>query len=458
MPAHPCHPRLLAWTDSPEEVAARLRGCPGFVWLDTAGHRPGQDADGGLSLLTAFPSQVFTGSIANPAPLEKALETLRPESSRAGSDAADWGFPTAGLFGGIDYEGAYTFGLYPEVLAYRHASRQWFATGPRLPALAASGEDPNSNLHPIPEPAIPGPENPHFQNETTPEHYQNLVARAQAYIAAGDIYQVNLAHRFTAPWPAGADAFPLALRLRAASPAPYAAFMDLGGRQILSSSPESFLKISGRHIRTRPIKGTRPRFRDSAADERSAIELMRSEKERAELLMITDLLRNDLGQVCEFGSVRVTDLLKLEPFEQVFHLVSTIEGRLRDNISPVAAMAACFPGGSITGAPKKRAMEIIAELEAAPRGLYTGAIGYFGANGESQFNIAIRTIVIQDHTASFQVGAGIVADSKPESEWLETLHKAAGIFAAAALPTATPPRRITSPGTAPHTAFQAGNA
>ncbi|MDB6072286.1 MAG: pabB, partial [Verrucomicrobiales bacterium] len=354
MPAHPCPPRLLPWADSPEEIAARLRGCPGFVWLDTAGHRPGQDADGGLSLLTAFPSQILKGSIADPAPLENALETLRHADSGAAS--ADWGFPLAGLFGGIDYDGEYTFGLYPEVLAYRHASRQWFATGPRLPALASPGPLNANIFSVVPESPPPGPENPGFHNETTPDHYQDLVARAQEYIAAGDIYQVNLTHRFTAPWPVGADAFPLALRLRAASPAPYAAFIDLDGRQILSSSPESFLRISGRHIRTRPIKGTRPRFHDSAADERSAIELMRSDKERAELLMITDLLRNDLGKVCEFGSVRVTDLLKLEPFEQVFHLVSTIEGRLRDNISPVAALAACFPGGSITGAPKKRAM------------------------------------------------------------------------------------------------------
>jgi para-aminobenzoate synthetase component 1 len=150
--------------------------------------------------------------------------------------------------------------------------------------------------------------------------------------------------------------------------------------------------------------------------------------------MITDLLRNDLGQVCEFGSVRVTDLLQLETYEQVFHLVSTIQGTLRPDISHVAALRACSPGGSITGAPKKRAMEIIAELEAGPRGPYTGAIGYFGANGESQFSIAIRTILIQQDLASFHVGAGIVADSIPAHEWQETLHKAAGLLAASQSP------------------------
>jgi anthranilate/para-aminobenzoate synthase component I len=144
--------------------------------------------------------------------------------------------------------------------------------------------------------------------------------------------------------------------------------------------------------------------------------------------MITDLLRNDLGQVCDYGSVRVTDLLKLETYEQVFHLVSTIQGTLRPDISPVAALQACSPGGSITGAPKKRATEIIAELEASPRGAYTGSIGYFGANGESQFSIAIRTIALQENLATFHVGAGIVADSIPALEWQETLHKAAGIL------------------------------
>jgi anthranilate/para-aminobenzoate synthase component I len=197
---------------------------------------------------------------------------------------------------------------------------------------------------------------------------------------------------------------------------------------VLSSSPELFLKISGRTISTRPIKGTRPRRAGRRADEQSAQELVTSPKERAELVMITDLERNDLGQVCEFGSVTVSELLKLERFEQVFHLVSTVDGRLRPELDAVSALRACFPGGSITGAPKKRAMEIIAELERTPRGLYTGAIGYFGFNGESQFNIAIRTLVIENGQAHFHAGAGIVADSEPEKEWQETLDKAAGIL------------------------------
>jgi anthranilate/para-aminobenzoate synthase component I len=181
-------------------------------------------------------------------------------------------------------------------------------------------------------------------------------------------------------------------RLRRASPAPYACFLRLGDTAVLSASPECFLQIDGRRIMTRPIKGTRPR----GADDASVMEeLLGSEKERAELVMITDLERNDLGQVCEYGSVRVPELLHLEAYEQVFHLVSTVEGRLRDEVSHVEALRACFPGGSISGAPKKRAMEIIAELEPFPRGIYTGAIGSFGFNGESRFSMAIRTAVFE---------------------------------------------------------------
>ncbi len=424
MKTAPAPPRPLAWTAPPEEIANRLRSLPGMVWLDTAGHHPDSDSSSSFSLLTAQPRTVLTGHISQPAPLDQALADLRQRTP----SLTDYGFPLSGLFGTVDYTGHYTFGVYDEVLLYRHATQTWLATGPQLPAFLTN---PSSSTT---APAFI----PTFHPDISDHAYTALVHRAQDYITAGDIYQVNLAHRFSSPWPAPADALPLAHRLRDASPAPYAAFLDLPPRQIISSSPESFLKISGSSIRTRPIKGTRPRFHDPAADERSAIDLIRSEKERAELLMITDLLRSDLGQVCEFGSVRVTDLLKLERYEQVFHLVSTIEGQLRPDISHPAALAACLPGGSITGAPKKRATEIIAELEPSPRGLYTGVIGYFGANGESQFSIAIRTITIENHLATFHVGAGIVADSIPTLEWQETLHKAAGILAA----TAADPRHL----------------
>jgi anthranilate/para-aminobenzoate synthase component I len=205
-----------------------------------------------------------------------------------------------------------------------------------------------------------------------------------------------------------------------------------GGRVIASSSPELFLQMDGREVVTRPIKGTRPRAGDPAADAAAARELGESAKERAELVMITDLERNDLGQVCDYGSVVVRELLKPERYAQVHHLVSTVAGRLRADIDHIEALRACFPGGSITGAPKKRAREIIAELEPARRGLYTGAIGCIRYDGRSAFNIAIRTAILEPHgRAHFHAGAGIVADSRPRQEWDETLWKAAGILRAA---------------------------
>ncbi len=260
------------------------------------------------------------------------------------------------------------------------------------------------------------------------------VERAQRYIRAGDIYQVNLSQRLTAQCAdTGWDFFE---KLSAVSPAPFAAFLDCDGGnrhgrfQIASSSPEQFLRLSGSQIITRPIKGTRPRDADATRDAQLAYELQTSAKELAELVMITDLLRNDLGKVCEYGSVLVPELAKLEKFAQVQHLVSTVEGRLRKDVTHFAAFASCFPGGSITGAPKFRAMEIIDELEPISRGPYCGAIGYLGFNRESQLNIAIRTAICRDGVAHFNVGAGIVADSDPAAEYEETLAKARGFFAA----------------------------
>jgi anthranilate/para-aminobenzoate synthase component I len=270
-----------------------------------------------------------------------------------------------------------------------------------------------------------------FVPQVSKADYTAAVRRAQAYIAAGDIYQVNLSHPWRAGWPVGREFLPYYLRLREISPAPHAACLNLDGTTIMSASPELFLKMDGRTITTRPIKGTRPRFPDDPArDVQSARDLLACEKERAELLMITDLERNDLGQVCEYGSVQTPDLWQVESFAQVYHLVSTVTGTLRPGISHAAAFRACFPGGSISGAPKKRALEIIAELETHPRGLYTGAIGYFGFDGTSQWNIAIRTAVQRGKEISFHAGSGIVADSIPDREWEETLHKASGILRA----------------------------
>ena len=268
---------------------------------------------------------------------------------------------------------------------------------------------------------------PYLSSNLTRAEFISAVERAQRYIRQGDIYQVNLSHRLTALCD---SAWQLFQKLAAVSPAPFSAFLDAGDFQLASSSPEQFLRMSGSHIVTRPIKGTRPRDHDGNRDAQLAYELQTSAKELAELVMITDLLRNDLGRICQFGSVAVPEMAKLEKFAQVQHLVSTVEGRLRNDVTHFAALAASFPGGSITGAPKFRAMEIIDELEPLSRGAYCGCIGYLGFNRESQLNIAIRTAVCKDGRAHFNVGAGIVADSNPAAEYEETLAKARGFLAA----------------------------
>ncbi|HSI11936.1 MAG TPA: aminodeoxychorismate synthase component I [Chthoniobacter sp.] len=399
-------PRPVALELTPAEVAAACGHLPGRVFFDTAleGGEAGQ-----LSIVAAAPRKILRGR-EDWAVLREAV------AARAGGPDCDDGLPAGFAAGFVEYDGAFCFGIYEDALIYRHAEQRWYEVG-----------DLASQLRPAAPAALTA--GPHFVSRMTPEDFCHRVARAQEYIAAGDIYQVNIAHRFSAPWDGETFAFYEALRHY--SPAPYGAFLELDGRAMLSTSPESFLKISGRSIRTRPIKGTRPRRAEVNADALSAYDLRNSPKETAELVMITDLERNDLGAICEYGSVHVKELLKLESYEQVFHLVSTVEGRLREEIDPVSALRACFPGGSITGAPKKRAREIIAELEPEPRGVYTGAMGWFGFNGESQFNIAIRTVVVENGQAHFHVGAGIVADSVPEKEWQETLDKAAGILLAA---------------------------
>ena len=269
-----------------------------------------------------------------------------------------------------------------------------------------------------------------IQSTLSPAEFIDRVERARRYICAGDIYQVNLSQRLAAPLRGSSWEF--FRRLSAVSPAPFAAFLQCNEFQLASSSPELFLRLDGSRIITRPIKGTRPRAADADEDTRLAFELQTSPKENAELLMITDLLRNDLGRVCEFGSVHVPDLMRLERFAQVQHLVSTVEGRLRRDVTHLAALAACFPGGSVTGAPKFRAMEIIDDLEPTARGPFCGALGYLGFNRASQFGVIIRTAICKGGKAYFPVGAGIVADSQAEAEFSETVAKAAGFVAALA--------------------------
>jgi len=274
------------------------------------------------------------------------------------------------------------------------------------------------------------------------------VRRVQRYILCGDIYQLNLSQRLAASWPS--SGWNLFQRLSAVSPAPFSAYLDCGDFQIASSSPELFLRLSGSHIQTRPIKGTRPRAADPTRDAQLAYELQTSAKEMAELVMITDLLRNDLGKVCEFGSVQVPELARLECFPQVQHLVSTVEGRLRSSVTHFAAFASCFPGGSISGAPKFRAMELIDELEPTARGPYTGALGYLGFNRESQLSIVIRAAFCFGGSAYFHTGAGIVADSVAEAEYEETLAKARGFLEALRLAGEPKGRDLPTACTADH--------
>lgn len=328
-------------------------------------------------------------------------------------------------------------GFYSSLLVHdHHENRTWIiATGLKADgdrsAVAAENEIERWERRVCGKILVPeamANSNCRLAQQLTREQYMNIVERAKRYIYGGDIYQVNLANRFTTAWDSGG--YSLFENLRQRSPAPFAAYIHCGDLEIASSSPELFLRLSGQKVETRPIKGTRPRSANPQEDSRLAKELLASKKELAELLMITDLLRNDLGRFCEYGTVKVPDLHSLETYSQVHHLVSTVVGQMRQEVSHLQAVASAFPGGSITGAPKIRAMEIIHELEPIERGPYTGCIGYIGFNRESQLNIAIRTAVNREDQATFHAGAGIVADSDPASEYEETLAKASGFVAA----------------------------
>ena len=258
------------------------------------------------------------------------------------------------------------------------------------------------------------------------ERYATAFGRVRDYIHAGDCYQINLAQRFAAP--AAGDPWLAYQALRVINPAPYAAYLNTPHGQILSASPERFLKLERGSVETKPIKGTRPRAGHPRVDAELAAELKASEKDRAENVMIVDLLRNDLSKNCELGSVKVTKLFEVESFATVHHLVSTVTGTLRQGRDALDLLRGCFPGGSITGAPKLRAMQIIEELEPDRRGVYCGAIGYIGCDGNMDLNIAIRTLVYAGGTIRFWAGGGIVADSRLEDEYQETFDKAAAML------------------------------
>jgi len=264
--------------------------------------------------------------------------------------------------------------------------------------------------------------------------FLDQVRRAQEYIRAGDVFQVNLSRRWQVRLHDDVTAVELYRRLCAANPAPFAGFMTFAeGRAIISSSPERLVEVRGRQVNTRPIAGTHPRGADPEQDRQLSRELLRHPKERAEHVMLIDLERNDLGRVCRTGTVRVKDFMTLESYRHVHHIVSEVSGELRDDITPARTIRAVFPGGTITGCPKVRCMQIIAELEQAPRAAYTGAMGYINRDGGLDMNILIRTIVQNGRDVELRAGAGIVADSVPERELAETRAKARGMLAALGL-------------------------
>jgi anthranilate synthase component 1 len=260
------------------------------------------------------------------------------------------------------------------------------------------------------------------------EVYESIVKRAKEYIASGDIYQVVLSQRFEAE--VGVDAFTVYRALRHVNPSPYMFFIRMGDRSIVGSSPEMLVRVEGRHAITHPIAGTRPRGKSAEEDVRLGEELKRNEKERAEHVMLVDLGRNDIGRVCDYGTVRVPTFMTLERYSHVMHLVSVVEGQLAEGRDRLDALVSCFPAGTVSGAPKVRAMQIINELEPTRRGLYAGAVGYLDFAGNLDFCIAIRSILLEGGKAYIQAGAGIVADSNPTAEYEETRDKARAMIRA----------------------------
>lgn len=292
-------------------------------------------------------------------------------------------------------------------------------------AQAATAWRPASSLGPLA-----------FSPEQEPSSYRDRVRRCQEYIAAGDIYQANLSHRFTVTgealaWPDRLHMDMLAYdRLRRMNPSPFSGLLRFGQTSLVSSSPERLVRLDGRHADTRPIAGTRPRGHSPAEDQRLSDELRVNEKERAEHVMLVDLERNDLGRVCDFGTVRVEEFMALEQYSHVSHLVSNVSGSLSEASTGFDLLRAVFPGGTITGVPKIRCMEVIEGLEPVRRGAYTGSMGYLSWSGDLDFNILIRTLVVRNGRGYLQVGAGIVADSDPAREYDETLYKAQAFLSA----------------------------
>jgi para-aminobenzoate synthetase component 1 len=334
-------------------------------------------------------------------------------------------------------------GFYDTIVAYDHKENKTYLISTGFPELEEGKRQKRAearlnelrNLVMLaPPPSIvrePAKKGLKLKANFSHEGYLEAVTRAREYICAGDIFQVNLSQRLEVEL--NTTSYELYKRLRKINPAPFANYFNFDGVNIVGASPERFLKARGDCVETRPIKGTKPRGGTPEEDRKLAEKLLASKKDRAENIMIVDLERNDIGRVCRYGTVKVTELAILETYPTVFHLTSTVVGQLREGKSVIDLLKATFPGGSITGAPKVRAMEIIDELEPTRRSVYTGSLGYISFNGDMDLNIVIRTIIVKDGKAYFQVGGAIVYDSEPEAEYIETLDKGKALIQALGL-------------------------
>jgi para-aminobenzoate synthetase component 1 len=448
---------------SPAEACARLLDLPYPLLLESA--TPSEQR-GRYSYLTADPWRVLRSKGGSEDPFGLLASTLASYQVPAEPGLPPFQGGVAGLlsydlchhlerlpsppFDDLDLPDL-CVGLYDWTLAWDHAEgRTWLISsglpeeGSRRAARAQeraddvrrrlAGRPAGWTRRPSTGPRAAGPGThpvadwPGVTSTFSREGYLRGVERVREYILAGDIFLANLSQRFEAPQ---ADSpFDLYVRLRERNAAPFAGYFDIGEAVIVSASPERFLLFSGDHVETRPIKGTSPRGWTPRHDSAIGTALAESEKDRAENVMIVDLLRNDLSKVCRDHTVEVPELCQVERYATVHHLVSTVVGQLRPGLGAVDLLRATWPGGSITGAPKARAMEVIAELEPTRRGVYTGSLGFLSFGGAMDTSIAIRTFVVKDGRVYFQAGGGIVADSDPEREYEETLHKARGMVAA----------------------------
>lgn len=337
-------------------------------------------------------------------------------------------FP-AGAVGYLGYDGTVYFGFYDTIIAVDHQHQQIIISSlkrERIKTIELKIKILIKDTLSLPNELTRNPKKNslNFKSNFTKTAYIKAIRQALRHIHRGDIYQINLSHQIILQKHGRKWASLIYHHLRQFFPSPFGAYVDDGKQVILSASPERFLRLKNRIVQVKPMKGTRTRGFDKKQDKELKDELIKSPKEIAELLMVTDLERNDLGKVCEIGSVRVKEMRSIETYASVFQATSTIEGKLRGDCDPFDLLQAAFPSGSVTGCPKIESMKIIKELEHGPRGLYTGALGYISFSGDMDFNVMIRTMFINENKITFHVGGGIVADSNPQDEWQETWDKA----------------------------------